>query len=99
MHGAALTYPLYMPSHAAVIEFWPKLGDMWRCFEHIATMSGLIYERWANPDPSRFREDPKGDYTRVDTVAFKDMFDSVVARVESRRAALPTRPTLPLGSG
>src|SRR5690348_13424376 len=57
MHGAALTYPMYMPAHGAVIEFWPKTLDMWRCFEHIATMSGLFYQRWENPDPSRFRND------------------------------------------
>jgi hypothetical protein len=24
MHGAALTYPLFMPPHGGVIEFWPK---------------------------------------------------------------------------
>lgn len=41
MHGAALTYPLYMPSHGGVIELWPKATDIWRCFEHIATLAGV----------------------------------------------------------
>lgn len=89
MHGAALTYPLYMPAHGGVIEFWPKTYDMWRCFEHIATMSGLTYERWANPDAWRFTQDAAGDYTDIDAAAFAAMFDRVLDAVARRRDALP----------
>lgn len=85
MHGAALTYPLYMPPHGGVIEFWPKDRDMWRCFEHIATLAGLAYERWENPTPSAFRQDAGGDYTRIDIMAFSSMFERVVKAVEAKR--------------
>lgn len=91
MHGAALTYPLYMPSHGGVIEFWPKNHDMWRCFEHVATMSGLTYERWENPDPTRFRQDEGGDYTAINEGEFAAMFERVLNAVEAKRSILPLR--------
>lgn len=98
MHGAALTFPMYMPSHGGVIEFWPKAHDIWRCFEHIAIMSGKLYERWANPDPARFRADDRGDYTNIHPKAFEDMFVRVLAGVEERRVELPVRGQQPLGA-
>ncbi len=57
MHGAALTYAVHMSPGAGVVEMWPKDRDMWRCFEHLARMAGLRYDRWENRDPSRFRSD------------------------------------------
>lgn len=91
MHGAALTFPMYMPAHGAVIEFWPKATDMWRCFEHIATMSGLFYQRWENPDPGRFRTDSNGDYTRIDVNVFKQYFSKAVEHAREGRKSLPLR--------
>ena len=67
MHGAALSYALLLPPWAAVLELWPKPTDMWRCFEHLSTMTGVFYERWANADNSAFREDEKGDYLTLPT--------------------------------
>lgn len=85
MHGAALTYALYLPHHAGVLELWPKQGDMWRCFEHTATMAGLVYHRWENPNPAAFRTDSAGDYTRVDVPSFLSMFHSAASEVLRRR--------------
>jgi hypothetical protein len=87
MHGAALTYAIYLPAHASVLEFWPKSTDMWRCFEHIAAMSGLQYLRWANPDPSAFRVDPNGDYTRIDIGVVSKKFSELVKGARERRTA------------
>lgn len=87
MHGAALTYAIYLPSHASVLEFWPKASDMWRCFEHIAAMSGLQYVRWANPDPSAFRVDQSGDYTRIDLQVVSKRFSELVKGARERRTA------------
>ena len=83
MHGAALSWAALLPPHAAVLELWPKDGDMWRCFEHLAAMAGLAYERWANPDPARFRADDGGDYTRVDEAAVADILRRLVATVDA----------------
>jgi len=69
MHGAGLTYASLLPPWGALVELWPKQSDMWRCFEHLATMSGMFYERWANSDWGSYREDAMGDYTRVDSPA------------------------------
>jgi hypothetical protein len=91
MHGAALMYPLYMPTYGGVVEFWPKNNDIWRCFEHVATMSGKIYQRWENPDPARFRTDAGGDYTNINIDEFRSMFASVLDGVEARRKDLPIR--------
>ena len=82
MHGAALTLALYMPSHGAVLELWPKDRDMWRCFEHLSAMAGLEYRRWENTDPTRLRVDGAGDYTNVDVEQVTPLF---VAAVESAR--------------
>jgi hypothetical protein len=87
MHGAALTFALYLPPHAAVVELWPKRGDMWRCFEHIATMAGLHYGRWENGNPAAFRADGSGDYTTVDVREFEQVFAPAVAAVLERRRA------------
>jgi hypothetical protein len=87
MHGAALTYAIYLPAHASVLEFWPKAIDMWRCFEHIAAMSGLQYLRWANPDPSAFRTDVNGDYTRIDITEVSKKFSELVQGARERRTA------------
>jgi len=66
MHGAALTYAALLPPWAAVVEMWPKAADIWRCFEHLTAMAGLLYERWENVEfPGRFRQDGGGDYTQV----------------------------------
>jgi len=54
-----------------------------------ASLAGLSYERWANPNPLAFRSDQNGDYTTVDVGAFKALFDKVLADVEKRRSALP----------
>ena len=69
MHGAALTYAALLPPWAGVVELWPKQGDIWRCFEHLAAMAGLFYERWENGEWGAWREDASGDYTRVDVGA------------------------------
>ena len=87
MHGAALTFSLYMPPHGAVLELWPKPQDMWRCFEHAATMAGLQYERWANADPANLRIDEAGDYLAVDAVTVAGMLGRVVKDVYGRVAA------------
>jgi hypothetical protein len=62
MHGAALTHALYLPRWAGVLELWPKPTDMWRCFELLATMAGVAYDRWANADAAALRADAAGDY-------------------------------------
>ena len=84
MHGAALTHALYLPPWAAVVELWPKETEIWRCFEHLSTMAGLSYERWANAAASNFRADENGDYTTLD-------LDAVVARVEAAAAGVRVR--------
>jgi len=73
MHGAALTYASLLPPWGGLIELWPKEGDMWRCFEHLATMSGMFYDRWANRDRARYREDAGGDYLTVDGAAVGEL--------------------------
>jgi len=65
MHGAALSHLPYLPPWGGALELWPKQRDMWRCFEHLARWSGVLYSRWANQQPSAFRQDALGDYTRV----------------------------------
>lgn len=88
MHGAALTHALYLPHHAAVLELWPKPQDMWRCFEHIAAMSGLSYERWVNHAyPGGFRVDDQGDYTTVDVQEFARMLAALAGTTRARRDA------------
>lgn len=87
MHGAALTYALYMPGYGGVLELWPKDHDMWRCFEHISAMSGLQYARWENRNPANFFADDRGDYTRVGMDEFASMFAQLVAGVRQRRVA------------
>jgi hypothetical protein len=78
------SFALYLPPHAAVLELWPKPADMWRCFEHIAAMAGLQYERWANVDPSRLRIDGAGDYLTVDSSAVASLFARIVGDVARR---------------
>ena len=73
MHGAALTYAALLPPWAAVVELWPKPADIWRCFEHLAAMAGLLYERWSNADARAFRLDEAGDYTTVDVAAVAEL--------------------------
>jgi hypothetical protein len=86
MHGAALTYALYLPPHAGVLELWPKPADMWRCFEHISSLAGLVYERWANAAfPAGYRQDEAGDYTTVDVPAASAGLGRVLAQVVERR--------------
>ncbi len=84
MHGAALSYAALLPPHAAVLELWPKNRDMWRCFEHLSTMAGMLYARWENTDHNRFRVDDKGDYTRVDVDAFTGMYRVALGGVRAR---------------
>jgi len=91
MHGAALTHALYLPPHAGVLELWPKPADMWRCFEHIAAMSGLSYVRWAsNAYPAGWRSDEQGDYTTVNAAEFAAMLIELVATTRARRDARHT---------
>ena len=87
MHGAALTWAALLPPHAAVLELWPKDRDMWRCFEHLAAMAGLAYERWENAEPARFRQDASGDYTAVDESAVSDVLVRLLVGVEARVSA------------
>ncbi len=87
MHGAALTFALYMPHHGSVVEMWPKDHDMWRVFEHISAMCGLEYRRWENPNPGAFRTDSAGDYTRVDIGQFLPMFEHAVKKAKERRGS------------
>lgn len=84
MHGAALTYAALMPPHGGVLEAWPKDRDMWRCFEHLATMAGLHYARWENRDPARFRADAGGDYTTLPPEELVPLYRSVLAAVRAR---------------
>jgi hypothetical protein len=85
MHGAALTYAALLPPWAGVVELWPKDRDMWRCFEHLAAMAGLAYERWENADPAALRVDAAGDYTRVDAPAVAALVARVGAGALERR--------------
>jgi hypothetical protein len=87
MHGAALTYALYMPPHGAVVEMWPKARDMWRVFEHASTMAGLQYLRWENTDPSAFYSTERGDFTTINVESFMRLFETALAGVIERRAA------------
>ncbi len=87
MHGAALTYAALLPPWGAVVELWPKDRDMWRCFEHLAAMAGLQYERWENTEPAAFRADERGDYTRVDVGAVAAMVARAGAGALTRRDA------------
>ncbi len=66
MHGAALTYSLLQPPYGGLLELWPQVDGMWRCFEHTAEWSGLLYRRWANADTRRHQEGIDGDTTTVD---------------------------------
>jgi len=59
---------------------------MWRCFEHLATMAGMTYVRWENPDPTRFRADGNGDYTRVDVPAVRRLYEDALRQVRQRVA-------------
>ena len=87
MHGAALTHALYLPPHAGVLELWPKPSDIWRCFEHAATLAGLHYVRWANEAyPAGYRDDEGGDYTTVHAGEVAALLRVVVAAVTDRRA-------------
>lgn len=85
MHGAALTFALFMPHHGSVVELWPKDRDMWRCFEHISAMSGLEYHRLENNNPDAFRVDGGGDYTIINIARFTPMFQAAVTGSRKRR--------------
>jgi hypothetical protein len=91
MHGAALTYGLYLPAHGGVLELWPKDRDMWRCFEHLTTMAGLHYARWENRNPGDFRIDERGDYTTVNIAEFMKLFKEAIDVVSRKRGVLPIR--------
>jgi Glycosyltransferase 61 len=88
MHGAALTFALYLPPQGAVVEAWPKTMDMWRCFEHLTSYSGLFYARWENPDPSKFLMDDTGDYTIVDVDVFVARVQEAIDHVKRKRQTL-----------
>jgi protein O-GlcNAc transferase len=88
MHGAALTHVLYLPPWAAVLELWPKPLEIWRCFEHLATMSGLVYDRWANTANDAFRVDASGDYTRIDLADVVGRIKAMAEAILANRTAL-----------
>ena len=75
-----------MATTRGVLELWPKTGDIWRCFEHIATLVGLEYDRWENADGGAFTTDGVGDYTRVKVQELAPRFERIVDRVHAKRA-------------
>lgn len=87
MHGAALAHAVYLPPWAGVLELWPKDRDMWRCFEHLSEMAGLVYRRWENKNTRAFSKDRNGDYTRVDPQQFTAVAADVLSKVKARRAS------------
>ncbi len=61
---------------------------MWRCFEHVASLVGRGYFRWANADKAQLREDASGDYTTVNVNEFRAVVQSAVDHVRQRRLEL-----------
>ncbi|KDD75600.1 hypothetical protein H632_c599p3 [Helicosporidium sp. ATCC 50920] len=47
MHGAALSWSLFMRPEAGLLELWPQRKGVWRCMEHMARWAGARYARWA----------------------------------------------------
>lgn len=86
MHGAALTHLVLLPPWAGVIELWPKTRDMWRCFEHLAEMTGHAYARWELRDQRMFHADKQGDYTRVVVNELRDIAEPMARGVRQRMA-------------
>lgn len=87
MHGAALVYSTLQPPYGALVELWPTADGIWRCYEHTAEWSGLLYRRWANSEPSRVRKTRAGDVTQVAVDAIADMVSDLLPRVQRRKAS------------
>lgn len=87
MHGAALTYALLLPQHAAVVELWPQPAGIWRCYENAAQWAGVLYRRVANADPRKYRETALGDVTEVDPAELVAAVRDLAPLVRQRRAA------------
>lgn len=52
MHGAGLTYVLFLPPHAGVLEFFPNDWIIqYPCFKAMANWRQLHYISWTNNDP------------------------------------------------
>ena len=66
MHGAALSYVVFLPPWASMVEMWPRIS--WKCFQHMSVLSGIFYQRWENRGP--VRRDKSGDYTTVNVDEF-----------------------------
>ncbi len=66
----------------------PLPSQMWRCFEHVTSLVGRGYFRWANADKAMLREDASGDYTTVNVGEFRPVMQSAVDYVRQRRLEL-----------
>lgn len=85
MHGAALTHTLFLQPGSVLFELWPSTTGIWRCFEHIAPMSGVHYVRWSNRHRDKFRKDSSGDYTTVTVSELLPLFDKALNLVRDAR--------------
>ena len=84
MHGAGLAHTLFLPSHAGLIELYPKYWPTAnRHFRAMAQWRHLHYSVWANSDPSRELADK---YTLVDKAAVVKMVHEMHHKICGGRA-------------
>ncbi|KAK3238858.1 hypothetical protein CYMTET_51167 [Cymbomonas tetramitiformis] len=79
MHGAGLAWVVALAPHAALLEIWPQASGMWRCYEHMATWSGVLYRRVTHPRQAL------GSVTMVDVPSVAKAIKEVIVEVFRRR--------------
>jgi len=69
MHGAGLTYAMFMRSTSALIELFPSYWSAGEHFAAIAKWRQLIYLRWVNNDLTAERADGRSTVVPPSVVA------------------------------
>ncbi|XP_064625234.1 EGF domain-specific O-linked N-acetylglucosamine transferase-like [Lineus longissimus] len=87
MHGADLTYSLFLPKHAGVIELYPKsweklkyqpLIDKYDRFEALGKWRGIVYSPWVNLDEENELEN---DFTVIPPETMLNLFEDTLRNI------------------
>lgn len=78
MHGAGLTHVMFLPSHAGLIELFPRKFIKMSHIEFIASWRKLKYSSWQNTDPKK----EKDKYTtEVDVTAIVSKIKHIFGQI------------------